>query len=501
VLKISTLQRFRVVNQFTRALEIAGLIMATGAMVILGLRAAFRLELRWDTFMYHLPFAARRAGFHLPYEFQPFLQACYDGLPPLPEFLQGMLWRATGSIHATGVLNYLALGLFLLFAWRHLGARLWTLVLLSLTTPLILIHVASSYVDLFSNALLAISVTSFLAMALFDRWMERGLLMWALFGMAGAAWSKVSTVPIVAMLFVGYLAVYGRRIADRRVDLGADPEADPRAHRLLGWVLCAFLVAAAPYLKNLLVYHNPTWPGGIPAFNNYFPSLIDTGSMQKLQSPPPLADSSQAALFFHSLFEIGHPTSYPTRERWIIDQGNAWIAYRSGGFWVVGVITAALAAILLGFLSARRHGLIITAAIATLWCVVSVLPQSHELRYFQFLPLTAAAVVAIMIPRVRPNYPAVTLAILGLILGEFVWISKVNRAYYRVERVGYKQAAEAWGVDAIWNSLEPGKPYCAVGFEPAGFLLTGPTMREFHIIDRPDAALCPSGVAVVRRPQ
>jgi hypothetical protein len=491
----------RIVNGFTRPVEIAGSIMAFGALVILALRAALRLELRWDTFMYHLPFAARRAGFHFAYEFQPYLQACYDGLPPLPEFLQGILWRSTGSIHATGVLNYLALGLFLLFAWTQLGARLWILVLLSLTAPLVLIHAASSYVDLFSNALLAIGVTSFLAMALFDRWMARGLLAWALCGMAGAAWSKYSTVPIVAMLFAGYLAVYGRRIANSRAKPGGELIAAAMARRRLALVLWALLVAGAPYLKNLLAYHNPTWPGGIPALKNYFPSLIDTRSMQKLQSPPPLKDSSHAALFFRSLFEINHPTSYPNRERWIIDQGNAWIAYRSGGFWVVGVITATLAAILLGFLSAPRHGFIIAAAIAALWCVVSVLPQSHELRYFQFLPLSVAAVVAMMIPRVRSNYPAASLAILILILGEFVWISKVNQAYYRVERVGYQQAAEAWGMEAIWKTLEPDRTYCAVGFEPAGFLLTGPTMREFHIIDRPETGLCPPGVTVLRRPQ
>jgi hypothetical protein len=196
---------------------------------------------------------------------------------------------------------------------------------------------------------------------------------------------------------------------------------------------------------------------------------------------------------------MGHPTSYPDRERWIIDQGNAWIAYRSGGFWVVSVITASLAAILLGFLSRRRHGFIIAAAIVTLGCLVSVLPQSHELRYFQFLPLSVAAVVAMLIPRVRSYYPATTLVILCLILGEFVWISKVNRAYYRVERVGYEQAAAAWGAKPFWGTLEQGKTYCAVGFEPAAFLLTGPAMHEFHIIDRPEAGLCPPHIAILRK--
>src|SRR6185295_15663238 len=102
-----------IVHRLSRSVEIAGSIMAIGAMVVVALRAALRLELRWDTFMYHLPFAARRAGLGVPYESPPYLQACFNGLPPLPEFLQAVLWRITGSINATGVLNYLGLGLFL----------------------------------------------------------------------------------------------------------------------------------------------------------------------------------------------------------------------------------------------------------------------------------------------------------------------------------------------------------------------------------------------------
>jgi len=469
-------------SRLIRAVEIAGSLLAIGAMALVAIRAALRLELRWDTFMYHLPFAARRAGLGVTYESPPYLQAFYDGLPPLPQILQGALWRATGSINGTGLLNYLALGLFLLFACRYLAARSWVLVLMCFSTPLVLIHASSSYVDLFSNSLLAISVSSFLAMLLFDRWMDSHLLKWALVAMAGAAWSKFSTMPVVALLTVGFLAVYGKRRS-----------------RLAIWVLAALAIACVPYIKNLVLYRNPTWPGGMPALNDYFPSLIDTGFMQTAQSPPPLNGYSRPSLFLHSLFEIGHPTSYPDRERWIIDQGNAWIAYRSGGFWVVSVVTSSLAAIVLGFLSRRRNGFLVGAAILTLACLISLLPQSHELRYFQFLPLSLAAVVAMLIPRVRTDYPATTLVILCLTLGEFVYISKVNRHYYRVERVGYDQAAAIWGVKPYWRTLVPGKTYCAVGFAPAAFLLTGPTMREFHIIDRPEASLCPPNLTVLSK--
>ncbi len=478
----------KITRRLTGPVEVAGVAMATVAMVVLALRAALRLELRWDTFDYHIPYAARHAGLHIPYESPSFLDACYHGYPPLPELLQGVLWRLTGSINATGVVNYLAFVLFLFFAWRQLHVRPWLVAVISLTAPLVLIHAASSYVDLFANALLAIGVSGFLAMLLFDRWQETPLLMWSLAGLAAAAWSKDSTIPVVFPVFACLLGVYGWRMAHAR----------GRGHFIR--VVVLFIVALLPYMKNTIVYHNPTWPRmDVMFLRGHVPHLLDKGAESELQTPPPLLHASRTSLFFHSLFEINHPTSYPHRERWIIDQGNAWIAYRSGGFWVVSVITTALAAILLGLLSRLRDGLIVAAAIAVLWLTLSVLPQSHQLRYFQFLPLTIAAVIGMLLPRVRTLYPVTALAILCILLCEFGYVSKVNHVYYRVERVGYAQAAAIWGADRYWSKMEPGKTYCAVGLEPTGILLTGPTMHEFHIIDRPPDESCPAGVPVLHR--
>lgn len=461
--------------------------MAAGALVVIGLRAALRLELRWDTFMYHIPFAAKRAGIAVSYELLPNMQSCYEGFPPLPEFLQGVLWRLTGSINATGVVNYLALGLFLYFCHRCLKVWLWLTVILAFTTPLVLIHAATSYIDLLSGAFLGIAVSAFAVMLLFDRWLEKELLLWGLAGMACSAWSKYSTLPIVAALGVWYLIRYGRRLAD------------PKSRQLLRYVLVALVIAALPYVKNSFFYGNPLWPARIPVFSERFPYIFDGRVVREQQSPPPLQHASQPELFFRSLFEIGHPTNYAHRERWIIDQGNATIAFRSGGFWVVGMLTAVFAAIVFGFISARRRGLLMVAFIAGLWCFVSWLPQSHELRYYQFIPLTMAALVSMLIPLARARCPMITLAALCIILVEFVYITKINRSYYRVERIGYMEAAEAFGLTRFWKTLETGKTYCAVGFEPAGFLLTGPTMGEFRIIDRPDVAGCPPDVAVMQK--
>ena len=304
--------------------------------------------------------------------------------------------------------------------------------------------------------------------------------------MTCAAWSKYATLPIVAVLAVWYLIQYGRR------------PADPKSRRLFCYVLVSIVIAALPYIKNAYLYGNALWPARIPVFSERFPHTVDGRIIREQQSPPPLMHASQPELFFRSLLEIGHPTKYAHRERWIIDQGNAWIAFRSGGFWVVGTITAAFVAILFGFVSGLRRGLLVAMFIVGLWCFVSWLPQSHELRYYQFIPLTIAALVSMLIPRARASYPVTTLTVLCLILVEFVYVTKINRSYYRVERIGYAEAADAFGVAGFWRTLERGKTYCAVGFEPAGFLLTGPTMREFRIIDREDVGSCPPDVAVIK---
>ena len=154
---------------------------------------------------------------------------------------------------------------------------------------------------------------------------------------------------------------------------------------------------------------------------------------------------------------------------------------------------------LLGFLYSRRTGWLMTAVILFLWGFVSVLPQSHYLRYFMFLPLTISAAIAILLPRVRPLYPVTAFVLVCLMFVEFVYIVRVNRVYFRLEPISYAQAAEVWGFKNYWSRLESGKTYCAVGFEPSAFMLTGPTMHEFRIIEQKQPSRCPAGSTLLQR--
>ena len=112
-------------SRLLRSLRIAEVTVgcvAALALGVLSVRAVLRLGLRWDTYMYHLPFAAARGGLDVSYVLSDAMEDYFAGFPPLPHLVQGMLWRLSGSVNAVGVINPLALLTFLYFCRRQLKA-------------------------------------------------------------------------------------------------------------------------------------------------------------------------------------------------------------------------------------------------------------------------------------------------------------------------------------------------------------------------------------------
>jgi tetratricopeptide (TPR) repeat protein len=439
--------------------------------------------------MYHLPFAALRGGLSIPYEMNEAMTARYQGFPPLPHFLQGVLWRLTGSVNATGVVGCLAFLGFLAYCHRALRASFWLVALIALTAPMVVIHSAASYVDLFGNSLLAIGIASCLHLHLAPERSSRLHLYCGLLGLIGAAWSKFQLVAIIALVFCLYAAVCLR--APGRFGLGRK--------RLALILIAAALLAALPYLKNFVQYGNPFWPVKIP-FLPRLPFVEDEVAQGAAkQTPPPLLHYSGVRLFLHSLFEIDHPTSYPHRPRWIIDQGNAWISFRMGGFWGIGAAIYLAATLFLLALYDRRAGIAAGLAWVGLLCAVAALPQSHDLRYYLFIPLVWAAAIGMLFPRFQQKLPRVALASLLLVAGLFGYMVSENWTHYRIERRSHLDAARELGASAYWSLLSPGRRYCAVDMVPMGILLTGPTLTEYAIADRSKRELCPEGAIVLTR--
>lgn len=462
------------------------------ALGVIGVRAAVRLEDWYDTLFYHLPFAALRGGIKIPYEMSDQFQTWYEGFPPLAYWVQGFFWRISGTANATGVVNYLAFLTFLVYCHRALRANFWLVGLIALSAPLVVIHATTSYVDLFGNSFLAIGLSSCLYLHLFPEKRTRAVLIGGLLGLVAAAWTKYFMVPAVAFGFLGYGALLLRK----------DFEPSPGRRRMAAMIFAAAALASAPYLKNWVLYANPFWPGRLPVFGGYFPYMIDSDALgAALNRPTGFEKASKLTLFVRSLFEIGVPSVYSGRPRWNLDQGwvppEAMMAFRMGGFWVGGVVLYLLGSFGMLIAFGRKVGVAAVLFFIALLLGVAQIPQSHELRYYLFIPLCWAAAIGMLYPTLKSKAPKTALLGLALTLSSFLYMVSENRTHYSIKFLNLADAAYRYGSTQWWPKFRKEEVYCAVGMDPAAITLTGPTLSEFRIVDRSLTNLCPRGSIIM----
>lgn len=472
----------------------AAAVVALFALADLGARAILRLDGSWDSYAYHLPFAALRVGiptsFDLPLQFKQM----YDGFPPLGDVAEGVLWRVFGRVSGAQLANYGALVLFLAYCHVVLKARFWLVALIALTAPLVVIHATVAYIDLFANVWLAIGLSSAVSLLLFPERAPRAVLVGGLLGLVAACWTKYTLVPIAAPFFLAFIPLALR--AEGSLRLGRP--------RILAVLALAIVVAAAPYGRNLVLFDNPFWPVRVPFVGNLFPYVSDAEAAGvAVNRPASLQDAPQWVVSARSFLEVGVPTYYAYRPRWIIDQitrtPDTDSGMRMGGFWNVGVVVF-LAAMLAGLVAlAGKAGRVAAAGIIATLALVAILPQANELRYVLFIPLVWAAVLGMLFPLLSARWPRGGLAFVGLVFVLFATMASVNRGYYRIQRVGWTEVAGRVGITDLWAKLTPGASYCAVGLNGTAFMMTGPTMTEYRIYSRGNVLDCPPGLPVINR--
>ena len=109
----------RLVSATERLLQVAALML----LILLGVKAAFDADQSFDSWWYHLPWAARLAGIVSAQEFgfEPIAAHRFEGFPVLPELLQGLLWRVTGRVESANLLAFGSLLAFIAFLSRFFG--------------------------------------------------------------------------------------------------------------------------------------------------------------------------------------------------------------------------------------------------------------------------------------------------------------------------------------------------------------------------------------------
>lgn len=388
---------------------------ADGLLALLLATAFLSLSNAYDVWNYHLPFAARLVG--LVSEKQYLLDAenteRYKGFPLLSEFIQGVLWRVTGRPQAA---NLLAVASVPVFAWflRQRFSVPWHVSLLALfAIPLVQAHAADSFIDLPSGvavaALILITIRAFAE----GQPLGLGWLLLAFLSAAFAVNSKAIVGPTVALGTV----LLGARLLwlSRRL-----PDSEKRRYRiqLAAFVLLLPIVFATP-LKNLVRYHNPVFPFQAQVFGHVLP-----GTEPNYHSSPIwLEHASRPTRFAASVLEMGvRPLSDPAR--WTYGQMTPpdHPGLRMGGFFGAYVLFNLA---LLGFRLVRersREAIAAASGLAVMTLFVSVIPQSHELRYHLYWMIVLVSINLWLAARpgaslIGPlGFGAVSLVALGVVI-------------------------------------------------------------------------------------
>lgn len=380
------------------------------ALAVLALwvvRALFRVDQSWDTWMYHLPFAARlwgvvpEAAFGMP----AYLEDRYDGVPLLGEWVQGLLLWATGRPETASLPALASLGLFVAFLRVYFQVP-WHLGLIALAAiPLVHIHATAGYVDLPSN--LAFAVLVLMTYLLYVRpgfaTRRRLLLMGLAAALAGNI--KFQLVPLLPIP----LALAGARLlwlarADRPGTLARD--GGPR--RLAAGTAVALALVFAVPLKNLVVHGNPVYPIQMRVLGVTLegPEVLPAEkAMASIRFVPVyLEEAPSAQRWLYSLFEVGvRPFSDPWR--WTVDQfmPHGSTGTMMGGFSAPYVVFSLL---LLGYLVLRlrsREAWVAAAVMLLASPVVAVVPQSHELRYTVFWMIVLVSLNLYLVGRLEAS--------------------------------------------------------------------------------------------------
>jgi hypothetical protein len=370
-----------------------------------------------------MPFAARLAGIvgTDAYVFNASNEARFEGFPLLGELLQGLLWRVTGRPEAANLVAFASVPLFALFLRKRFEVPAHLTVLALFAVPLVHIHATSSYVDLPANAALA-----------------------ALVLLAIGAWAKPEPPAIGLALVCAAIAVNTKTLLQPLVAVALAAIA-VRALRGPRWKLAVFalallLVFATP-LKNLALHKNPWYPVQTTILGHAFPG--PDGPYRS--SPEWLEHAPQPVRFGASVLEIGL-RPFTDRRRWTVDQ---WAppdhdGYRMGGYFGA---YAALHLALLAWRAFKDRGREVRAAVigfGALTVVVSVMPQSHELRYYMAWMIVLVALNLWLSRRSHEVVvTAVSLAALAAVLA--------------VTRASYVWPTGATFAELVREKVDPGK--------------------------------------------
>jgi hypothetical protein len=451
------------------ALHWAALALVLGRLAAV---AWLRFPLDWDFLAYHLPGALQAWGL-TTYTPEPRLAAVIEGFPPLPRLIEGAFVYATGRLSTACALNLVGVGgLVAGLAWlfgRALSLR-WLLTALC-AVPLFDLHVTSGYVDLFTACGVTLALAAFAELEPESRRpLAGGALLVA--ALSAAQLSKFQAWPVAAVV-AGFalwrFAALAR--AGRLSRRGALALAAALAVGLGAWPV-----------RNLVAFHNPVYPVVFPLAPKLFPNATVDADSGIYNMPAWLEHAPRPARFAASALELNRFFDND-RFEWTLDQSAQADAARSphhrmGGWFWWTVLALSLGA----FRAVRARKLPRSAqlAFAVAVCGVSVLPQSHELRYWLFIPLGLALATALALADPAPGRQRGLRA--ALVVGAAIALFETRPFELDPRPPAELAPPEARAFWAEQRAAPKPEPVRVCNVNPYGIFWSGPTFREFRVV-------------------
>lgn len=454
-------------------------VLALLLVSALFLKSVISVDQNGDTWMYHLPFAARFWGLveEQNYLFEYEREYIYQGFPLLANIVQGFFWKiaGVGNPQAVNLASFLSLLAYIAFLKKYLAIPLYLSALSLLAVPLIHIAATAGYVDLFGNVWFSMAVIlTYLFYVRKESLNARNFLLFAL-AAAGAANTKFLLVPPL----LAVLALAGGRIL---VWVWQTYKVKWRAlAAALALMAMSGPVIFATEVKNAAVFGNPFYPlkveiAGITLNHAIVPSAN--------YMAPELQAMFPAQRWLYSLLEIG---AFSDKRPWPWTIAMDFVPLEDKTFGMGGYlgIYVVLNAALFAFLSwqtfkdRETKGAIATVLLLTL--ITPFLPFSYQLRYYFYWIVVLISLNLFLLARYRPSAPS------------FRWISTKTYGSIAVALIVYFCTVTRWDytqprynplskfIDSavkpeILQQIGEGESACLVGLTPHTFLYNA----KFH---------------------
>ena len=370
----------------------------------------------YDTWGYHLPFAARIWNI-VPGEQFIHMEERYKGFPLLGEFFQGFFWLITQRVQAANLVGFFSLVLYAYFLKKYFQVAYYLTAIALLGVPLIQAHTVNSYVDLIANVFLSMIIM--MAYVLYRQREHpslRDLLVIFLAGF-GASNSKPQIEPLVfvVLCFIAVRILWLRWHTARGQLFSWLLKAIPVAF------LASLLIFATP-IKNIALYGNPFYPVRIEIAGKVLNHALPMYS----NAPGYLADAPKAQRWLYSILDIS------SSDLWNHDQySKNPDRNRMGGFFGAYVVFQVLLLIYL-IIKYFSHNTKIAGIVVLVMSVVAAnFPQSHELRYFMYWMMVLISLNLCLVTQYKDSFAKPSRIGLVCLISLFIVGIKTNFVYLR----------------------------------------------------------------------